>query len=581
MRAVITGTDYIKDIDGSFKAIETNTNVGLSVDVSRYIDMNMFTQFVSDNGFEEIVMIYNDANLQLFNGSLELEQPTVKTTTVFSPDGTEQKEIERTINFNSLLNLLIEHYRGSSVNVTYQKVDKNSITVPDIDDSENKLIIRISFDATALIDDTYARDNWEFLKLMNDTDSTSIPKTYINDTELGFDSIGNVLRDNGNQPNYCIKKRITPADNNIYPKLLKVTSLEQLDSIKAGLEVDEYIQEFIFNPSDLLNNKIKIYRSVDMVYGGELDVLNLWVMEHTAIVDMIETPDYDDNNEIQIWDRNRYSTKFNSKTSDVAIKLSADENTKILDNNNQIVQVQNLNVGDLVKSVDIPGMHQNTDTVHTVNWTGSIDSILLDASVTQSVIVSKTETNYFGEIVEFELENGSVFSDVIHAKILVETDLSGSNVAVFKQYYELNVGNTILVWDNLTNTIIKNDIVDIRYSYQKLKAYTLNVEEFDLFLTLEEGEGNRYGLLTHNYDYDCRNHECYFGSFIPAGFKYCGPGFETNPCATTQGCFRVYMVYNGINPNCFNSDFSFYYLLPICSIGNQGQQQGYCNGQKS
>ena len=50
---------------------------------------------------------------------------------------------------------------------------------------------------------------------MNDTNPTIIPKTYINDTELGFDSIGTTLRDNGTHPNYCIKKRITPTDNNI------------------------------------------------------------------------------------------------------------------------------------------------------------------------------------------------------------------------------------------------------------------------------------------------------------------------------------------------------------------------------
>jgi hypothetical protein len=558
MRAVITGTDYIKDIDGSFKAIETNTNVGLSVDVSRYIDMDSFSEFVSTNGFNEIVVIYNNTNLQLIPSHFELESKSLD----YSSD-------------MAFVPLLKSFYSGSGVTITNQKLEESAITIPDIEDSEDKLIIRLAFDTTALIDDVYARDNWEFLKLMNDTDSTSIPKTYINDTELGFDSIGNVLRDNGPQPNYCIKKRITPADNNVYPKLLKVTSVEQLDSIKAGLEADEYLQEFIYNPSDLLNNKIKIYRGVDMVYGGELDVMNLWVVEHTNIMDVIDTPDYDDNNEIQIWDRNRYTTKFNAKTSDIAIKLSADEATKILDTNDDIIFIENLNVGDLVKSVNVPGMINGANTQATLNWVGDIEDIISNSTVTQSQLISKTETDYFGLIIEFELENGSVFSDVPHAKIMAETEISGSLVSMFKRYNDLNVGNTIMVWDNLTNTIIKNDIVDIRYSYQKLKAYTINVDEFDLFLTLEESEGNRYGLLTHNYNYDCKNYNCptsfrYY--FLPSDRPTCY-GSTLGPCFFGYSCLRVYS--GSPTPTCF---YSFYFSC--INSGNPAVDFGFCNGQK-
>jgi hypothetical protein len=558
MRAVITGTDYIKDIDGSFKAIETNTNVGLSVDVSRYIDMDSFSEFVSTNGFNEIVVIHNNTNIQLMISGIELEPKSL--------------DYRSDMGFVSLLKTF---YSGSGVTITTQKLEETAVTIPDIEDSEDKLIIRLAFDTTALIDDIYARDNWEFLKLMHDYDSTSIPKTYINDTELGFDSIGNVLRDNGAQPNYCIKKRITPADNNVYPKLFKVTSVEQLDSIKAGLEADEYLQEFIYNPSDFLNNKIKIYRGVDMVYGGELDVINLWVVEHTNIMDVIDTPDYDDNSEIQIWDRNRYTTKFNAKTSDIAIKLSADEGTKILDTNDDIIFVENLNVGDLVKSVNVPGMINGTDTAATLNWVGDVEDIISNSTVTQSQLISKTETDYFGLIIEFELENGSVFSDVPHAKIMVETEISGSTVSVFKPYNDLNVGNTILIWDNLTNTIIKNDIVDIRYSYQKLKAYTINVDEFDLFLTLEESEGNRYGLLTHNYNYDCKIYNCYgYKRFIESQRLFCYSGGQVAVCTTAYACLRKY-VYS-YTPSCFQETF----YGACAGTLDFASDFGFCNGQK-
>jgi hypothetical protein len=553
MRAVITGTDYIKDIDGSFKAIETNTNVGLSVDVVKYFDVESFNQFVIDNGFNEIVLLYNEINIQIFVSQIELEPYPVGESVVKQ----------------DLYSFLREYYKNTSITVTSQKLENTAITVPNIDDSETKLIIRLTYDTTALIDDIYTRDNWGFLKLMNDADPNSIAKTYINDTELGFDSIGTILRDNGNHPNYCVKKRITPANNNVYPKLFKVNTIDELNGLKTNLQVDEHIQEYILNTNDLLNNKLKIYRSVDMVYGDELDIMNLWVMEHTAIMDITQTPDFDDNNEVQIWDRVRYTTKYNSKTNDVALKLSADEDTKILNANNEIIEVQDLNVGDLVKSLSVPGMITGSNTRQTLQWVGDTNMIIADSFVTQSELVSKTETEYFGEIIELQLDNGSIFSDVPHAKIMKEDIISGSSVSVFRSYEDLVIGDTILVWDNQTDIIIKQTIVDVGYSFKKLKAYTLNIEEFDLFLTLEESVGNRYGLLTHNYDYDCKVYTCPLFYSLPGTQKYCGSGGDLPACLFSSICIRDY----GLDVPCL-------YTYTCSSPVAYAFPGSFCNNQK-
>lgn len=564
MRAVITGTDFIKDVDGSFKTIETNTNVGLSVDFNRYFDSTTFTNFVAQNEFNEIVIIYNPINLQKMDSVVELEE----SSSVYTKS-------------DSMISNLKNFYSGSLVTVSGIKLDDSAITIPHIEDSEEKLIIRLAFDTTALIDDTYARDNWEFLKLMYDTNPNSIPATYINDEELGFDSIGTTLRDNGNHPNYCVKKRITPANNNVYPKLYKVASIEQLNSIKAELQIDEYIQEYIFNPSDLLDNKLKVYRSVDMVYGTELDILNLWIVEQTNILDLLESPDYDDNNQIQIWDRNIYTTKYNAKTADIAIKFSADENTKIVDSNNNIILVQNLEVGDIVKSISIPDLSTDISNNELDYWTGSISEILANSSVTSSNVVSVVQRPYFGEIIEIELDNGSIFSDVPHAQILIERMISGSNVVKFTGYEILNVGDNVFVWNNDTNIMEKKEIVNINYSFQNLNAYSINIETIDAFLTLEEGNSNTYGLITHNYDYDCRQWSCPgdpTAQYIPANTcKICNSGsWNIYDCNNTYECCRDYFNYSRgpIWSTCQWWEFG-------CNVGyTEVELQGYCNGSK-
>ena len=208
MRAVIIGTDFVKDVDGSFKTIETNTNVGMDVNVGKYIDSASFTDFVLSNSFEEIHLIYTNSNIQITD-----------YTDIVNKDVDDNTSTFREFLINSIC---------TPNNITFipHLLEQNSITIPHIDDSSSKLIIRLAYDTTALIDDEYSRDNFAFLKLMHDTDSNSIPKSYINDEDLGVDSIGTTIRDNGNHPNYCIKKRITPADNKVYPKLYKVNTVE-------------------------------------------------------------------------------------------------------------------------------------------------------------------------------------------------------------------------------------------------------------------------------------------------------------------------------------------------------------------
>ena len=347
MRAVIIGTDFIKDTDGSFKAIETNTSIGMDVDILNHIDSGSLTNFILDNNIQEVHLIYTLPNLQIF----------------------EDVEIRKDVrNFQEFLSQSI--CLPNEITYVEHKLENNSITIPYIDDADNKLIIRVSYDTTALIDDVYARDNWEFLKIMHDNDLNSIPKCYINDTELGINNIGEDLRDNGNHPNYCIKKRITPSDNKVYPKLYKVDTIEQLENLKLNLEVDEYIQEYIYNTQELIENKVFHYRSVDLVYG-QLDSLNLYVYNKTNMVPVVDSCDFDDNNVVQLWDRPRYVSKVLNGTGDISVKLDADETTKIVMSDNSIVTADNLSINDEVKSIHFT---DNISLLASDNWSGSYNS---------------------------------------------------------------------------------------------------------------------------------------------------------------------------------------------------------------
>lgn len=551
MKAVIIGTDFMRDTNGSFKVIETNTNIGMDVSIENYIDSVSFTNFVLDNSFEEIHLIYSIPNV-ILNHIEENHDP---------------------IDMNLFTEFLSKSIcEPNEITFTEHRLEENSVTIPFIEDSETKLIIRVSYDATALIDDVYSRDNFSFLKLMYDANPNSIPKTYINDLEFAIDSIGEELKDNGNHPNYCIKKRITPADNKVYPKLYKVNSIENLDILKSELEVDEYIQEYIYNSNELINNKTFHYRSVDLLYGTDLNLLNLYVYEKTNILPIVDNCDFDDDEKVQIWDRPRYVSKVLNGTNEISVRLDADETTKIVMSDNTITTADNLNVNDSVKSF-ASSIIDESSFLKSNQWTASFNDILQSINVTSSVVVEKDVFDYYGPIINLELTDGIKFSDVPHATIfkVVETptaDTIETNV-IFSNYSQLAVGDTLILVDNETNTIETKTIENIKYSFESLTAYRINVEESDLFLSMEETENqSKYAILTHNYNYDCRLFYCPElvicyncadeNFFYSSGVMCCRYGAQYG---TEAGCY-VFGTYG----------FNFSY--------NNGDPGEYCNGQK-
>lgn len=546
MRAVIIGTDFMKDTDGSFKAIETNTHIGMDVNVLDHIDSQALTNLILDNSINEVHLIYSPSNLQVFES---LEIPT---------DGR---------NFSYFLSQSI--CLPNNIEFNFSILEENSVTIPHIEDSDDKLIIRVCYDTTALIDDVYARDNWEFLKIMHDNDANSIPKCYINDTELGIDNIGEELRDNGNHPNYCIKKRITPSDNKVYPKLYKVDTIEQLENLKLNLEVDEYIQEYIYNTEELIENKVFHYRSVDLVYG-QLDSLNLYVYNKTNMAPIVDSCDFDDNNRVQLWDRPRYVSKVLNGTAEISVKLDADETTKIVLSDNSIVSAENLNLNNEVKSIHFSDI-EFFNTLY--GWSGSYSGFSQNYNITSSIVIEKDSFNYYGPIINIELDNGSIFSDVPHGRIfnvvsIPNEDTIETNVNLTNYEY-LSIGDTILVLNNETNIIETKNIVNIQYSFEELQAYRINIEESDLFLSMEETENQSvYAIITHNYNYDCELRSLAYGGVLIFGTT-CDGGITGYHFT---GCFRIGPDY----PSAFAYNQSIYGYSLCC----QSYFYGYCNGSK-
>jgi hypothetical protein len=483
MKAVIIATDYVKDTNGEFKVLEMNTHTHIAFkDANNYLDLDILQQFVSDNNINTIQII----SPKHYRGRVL---------------DTETEPTHNPIHFEKAI---IDRFTPNGVAVSIQYTGLDSVTVPDVEDNDTTLIIRISYDSTALIDSVYCADNFEFLKLMYDTNPTSIPSTYVSHTNLGFDTIGDIVRDNGGYPNYIIKERFPTTNYQQYPKVLKINNLDELNSIKSNLLPNTLLQEYVFNPTDTFEGKLKTYRVISMVYGSELDILDLThPFEHTNACAFGETVDFDENSELAKWEKPCYIQKYLSKyESDARFRYQFDDLSKIFMPDGSISNVEDIQSGSILKSLNFDGMPLDELVSESFNWSSNFSELNDTMEITTTTVAEYSSVSKTVWLIHLEVSNGSKFVDIEFAKLLAKRSTDAEYK--FTRFWDMSVGDSIILFNNQTNTIQEVDIVDIKHSYETINIFSVDVEPIDVLLTSEEEvESPIYAIYQHNPPASC------------------------------------------------------------------------------
>ena len=130
MRTVLLGSDFMYTKEGNLVPIEINTAVGWSNNKfetdDESVDVSVLTTFVQQREFTKVYYI---GALKTINLKLEVMCNTL------------------------------------GIQYEFIKVDSSSITIPNVDDNDETLIIRSAYDVTAIVDETYCKNKIEFLNL--------------------------------------------------------------------------------------------------------------------------------------------------------------------------------------------------------------------------------------------------------------------------------------------------------------------------------------------------------------------------------------------------------------------------------
>jgi len=450
MKAVLLATDYIKTPNGEYKVLEINTNTRIVAD-SEELDWSNLTSFIQTNGFANVHCIIPHYD---------------------KPFASKLGEICDTI--------------GGITFLSHETSD-NSITVPYIEDNETTLILRVSYDTTAVVDDEYCRDKYSFLRSIQS--ETYKPKTYIpgvSDDFLSIEDFTYTL----DLPNFIVKKRYPNYDRSDFPKLYKIQNLTELNALKMTVDEDtEFLQEF--TNSEIISNKRTIIRSIDIIYGSNLDIIHMggYKISH-SIMENIWDNTFDETGLLAKKDRPKYITYY-SNTSDRSSYIY-DEDQEVLMADGTRKSFADLEVNDSVKSIDIASLPLDETEYKVEEWNGSHTDFIANFAVSETAIVVKTSKTTSDFFIRITLDDTTEWDDLPATEVLVRN----GDVIRFKRVNTLEIGDVMELFSTETETIVNKTITNLQILFKEDTTIgTMDVEPRDLFLPLIT---NTFAIVQHN-----------------------------------------------------------------------------------
>jgi hypothetical protein len=525
MRTVLVGSDFTFNKLGNLVPFEINTNIGWHTtkleDDDDCIDLSVLSEFIINNGYTKVVYI---------GGVVSLLQK---------------------------IKIMVE---GHSIEFQGEYTSPQAITIPFIEDNETTLIIRSAYDATALVDDTYCRDKVNFLNLIkNETFGSQF--AYRDDLNNLISNI-TIINDNGIHPNFILKSILPAYNKSEYPKLFRVTNQEELDVVLTNVDSTYFLMEYHFNENHLYNdNQIKMYRGLNLLFPPNLESISLGgytLLSSTLLNDSPTTYDPTTFELSEVY-RNKY-----------LIYSRAIQQPKLLDTDlvqladGTFVTALELQVGDDLKTIDVPNPNDINLTNETADFGITYNSLVSDSTYSTNKVLGKKRVNNMMSIyTEFTFTDATSWADTAGSFYLINREDNirfvklDYNPNIFNEY-NIQIGDKIILIDTSSETLnfVSKEVATVTKNRQYFSGWLIDVERQHLFLTKTESTGNEsFVSIEHNQE-QCNGNSCTDGAMSCQQSScdkgcYCiwDGGTLDEPCNDRGG---------GWPPGCFCSSMCLY-----------------------
>jgi len=453
MRTVLLGTDFMYDNEGNLKPIEINTSIGwngydkLESDAET-LDLTALSAFVNEKAFSKIEYIGNVSSF-----------------------------------FNQLT---------SSVTIPCEMhvLKAGAITIPNIEDAEDVLIIRSAYDTTALIDDTYCKDKVNFLNLIK-TSTFGHEFAYLDAEGALVNNISTII-DNGIHPNFLVKAILPSYDKEVYPKLYRITTQEELNSLAASLTAGYFLMPYYYNDKNIQEEHISVVRSLNILFPPDLESISIGAYHKICENSVYGNAEYE-NTELKSEFREQYVTGtervFKPKLDDTDLVEMADGTFKT---------AAELQVGDLLKTIDIPNPFSVDNANDLANYRITYDELVAGTTYSTNAITFKKRMSARTQLVTLKFTDSTDWVDYAVSNYLVERDgeirfLPSQQLVAGDKFLLIDSSNPDVV--SFTEKVIESTETEMKF----FKGWDMTVERAHLFLTKESGDtSSSYVAIEHN-----------------------------------------------------------------------------------
>lgn len=463
MRTVLLGSDLMYNQSGNLKLIETNTAVGWDSNKIENdedcLNLENLNQLIVENNFSKIIYI---GGIYYLN-----------------------KELEK---FCSSSNIMYE----------YVRVDQKSLTIPDIRDSEDILIIRSGYDVTAIVDEEYCRDKIGLQKLISNNEYGN-QFAYKDENGNLINTITTILN-NGEHPNFILKCRYPSYDRTIYPKLYKVTNQTELDVVLQNVDDIYFLMPFYFNVDKLYENHVKVFRGLNLLYPPNLQSVSIG--GYTKI-----TP-------LKInWGNNTYDAFTYELVESLRAKYitgPAGINAPKLEDTDQVQMADGswktalqLQIGDLIKTINFPNTENVDIKDELANLNITYEELKSGSTYSSNIVKNKRRVDKINDILKITFTDGTTWEDTQLSSYLTIKE----GIVRFVFLDALNVGDSIILVDTADETkvaYVAKEITSITKERSIFSGWEIVVEREHIFLTKStEGDTTSYAAIEHNVPCAC------------------------------------------------------------------------------
>lgn len=490
MRTVLIGSDFMYGKEGNLKPIEINTAVGyhrnkLESD-SEVFDFTSLISFIKDNQFTKVVYI----------GEME----------------------ELSEGLSNISNDL-------SVEYEFLLTPNTSITVPHVEDNDQTLIIRSAYDTTAIVDDNYCRDKVKFLELIKNQ-PFGAQFAYLNDDNQLVNYITEI-GDNGDHPNFILKARYPQYDRDVFPKLFKVSNQEELSTVLQNITSEYFLMEYYYNSAKLYENHITVVRELSLFYPPSL--LSIQLGSYTTFTNdtVLGINEFNSESFELAYGRDKYLT------SDVRIKLPKLQDTDLVEMADGSFKTGlDLQVGDIVKTIDIPNPFDVNKRNEVVNYRISLEELEAGTTYTTNRVTDKKRVNKYCRTAKLLFTDNTDWLDTEGSNYLSEKNGEIRFLTITNNPFEenrLEVGDKVLLLNatDIAPTFVEKEVAEIEYEQEFFGGWLITVENESLFLTRAAAEDDTsFVAIEHNYPgQPCGRRDCTQRGNCSGKFEICCVGY--------------------------------------------------------